>query len=93
MGIHPLDFSRLSWNDFVANAVFFVVDVSLFSILFPLLLKFADRRKWSNARYRIGERSAFYLNMIEFHFDQLARHVVGQREVLPQAFEGKPEAW
>jgi hypothetical protein len=35
----PLNLSAMSWNDFVANAVFFVIDVALLSILVPFLVQ------------------------------------------------------
>jgi hypothetical protein len=91
--MQPLDLSRLSWNDFIANGVFFILEVVLLSILVPVLLRIADHRKWSPARKRVGMRSAFYMDTLDFHFKQLADHVESMRDVLPDALLDRPDAW
>jgi hypothetical protein len=67
----PLNLSAMSWNDFVANAVFFVIDVALLSILVPFLVQRYERKKWAPARAVVAERSIRYLDSLDLHFEQL----------------------
>jgi hypothetical protein len=91
--VKPLDFSALSWNDFVANAVFFIVDVLVLSVTVPAVLAIRDRHHWLPARRKVAERAAHYLDFIDFQFSQFADHLQGLYEALPEAFKDNPSAY
>lgn len=89
----PLDLTALSWNDFVANGVFFIVDIILLSILVPYFIGRADNKKWEAARLKIGEHSVNYLHSLNYEFfslaDQLERFYIS----LPEAIVGDSDAY
>jgi hypothetical protein len=90
--MRPLDLTALSWNDFVANAVFFLLDVILLSILVPLFIRHFDNKKWSRARAKVGECSAWHLDSQNYLFDRFAIDIEGFYNSFPEAFKDKPEA-
>ncbi len=88
-----LDLSILSWNDFFVNGVFFIADLMLLSILIPIIIWIFDHLKWSAARKKIGERSAHYLDLLDFTFTQLTYHVSSIRNAMPEATSNNPKAY
>lgn len=87
----PLDLHALSWNDFVANAAFFVIDVVLLSIFVPFFVRRYETRKWKPARVRLAERSLHYMDRIDFHFDLLASNIEGFRRVFSDLLKDRSD--
>jgi hypothetical protein len=88
-----VDLSSLGWDDFVANAVFFALDIVLLSILVPLLIRRSDRQKWAAARAKIGQMSALHLERTNSAFSSLFTTVRDFAAIFPEAFRNNPDAF
>lgn len=82
--MQPLDLQKLSWNDFVANAVFWLLDVTLLSILVPFFIRRADTRKWSSARRQVARSAAQYADDLTSRFEVIASETSNRAEALLQ---------
>jgi hypothetical protein len=89
----PLDFHTLSWNDFFVSGVFFIGDILVTAMLIPIFISIADRRKWYDARCKVGELSARYMDMLDFHFSALRESLSGYQQSFPEAFSENDEAY
>jgi hypothetical protein len=88
----PLDLHTLSWNDFFVSGIFFVGDILVTALLIPIIIFVMDNRKWHEARSKVGELSARYMDKVEFHFSELRKSLTDFQSVFPEAFAGNEEA-
>jgi hypothetical protein len=91
--VHPLDLHKLSWNDFVANAVFWVIDIVVISILVPIFARYLDNSKWSLARIEIPAIAARYLDDVNSNFALVASTISSARDSLAEAAARDDKWW
>lgn len=91
--MRSINLSELSWNDFVANGVFFLLDILLLSILVPLFVNWTDKRKWSKARQKTAIRSAHYLEMLNLYANNLSNNISVLMMYFPKTFSEENPAY